>query len=1089
MNADIKELLKAKGYNADAMEKDNVPVSEVKELLKAKGYNVDAMEKDGLFAGSTPAPRQVESKSTEPIESTSPTQPTPSPLGEDFGLMGALQGKEQPQNPFGDRNPMDTQPKETVNPDGTISTLTTGQPEDKQRAASKFLVDPITTGVGQAVAGARRSITLPLAKMLEDGLNSAGFDVGHESTENLKKVNSYIESYNKKHPDEFMHPSTVGSLISQVFVPIAKTKGVVIATEAFLSALDGIGKNNSYKDVPEDAAIGAAFGATSMWLFNQIAKRVGPLSYGTKLLIAKHPELTEEKALKILEGVPKEDQAYVLGQALDDSDFAGFFKGAIGKSNKDRLKLKWLGKQRNKSVADIIGDTESQVAEAKKYYGEMADMLAADSHNTFDFSPIAHSLDSLIKRYEGNPKALSIVNNMKADIEAGAGHMSARTALEFRQDLNYLLNRAKRYKEKEALELLKTSTDRFIKNNLSDDAFAMVEDATQNYARAMNNRDFIELLDKHTKKHITDWAGFKKALKEEKLDSPEVDKAIDVVNAFAKKFKLDKEFRNMTKTKGQNGTALSALGVRSWILQHILDPLDTAFVGSTRHKELIIQDEILKGIRKAGKPTDLINEILRNKKLNETLSKPELQATVAKVEQLLLPHKPDAATSVTLDGNEVRPLYATERGTIGDTPEAPAAREHFMDSIDNQPAALPAPREPQTQEALQLESGATKFVSPGGRVSMDMDMANPPKFQASTNTIDVHNIMNTVTANQRNLGVRLRLRLADSKTAKYGKGLSNEQLNLDREKSVNAINAIINKSEREALSRRDRETLIKGLARVRQIDKELDVRGYEETYQKSLDRDVPSQLDRPNRRYRIRSGSNQNTPNRQTGATPTLRNTSFTNMPDIHTFEESFKRLGRRNGINITRLSRTPNGDIKIHIEGAGTVHFYRGSRNYLAFNTTNFNNGSGIGGKFYKTVFDVSRELNIPYRNDNGLTEVNTIRLPINIYKYKLETGYNVLHSQQRLHTMAANAIRNLNSSLSRRGFTDLAHLTDAEIEKIGPKFGANSNIRTGVNSLKLYRKMARILASGGTLSLAILAPLIDAAYNEIEGKEDGSL
>lgn len=1023
MNADIKELLKAKGYNADAMEKDNIPVTEIKELLKTKGYNVDAMEKDGLFA--EPNTTIV---SQEPIE--------PGTQENSFGLMGALQGKEQ-QNPFGDRNPMGDTPKETINPEGTISTLTTGQPEDKQGAGSKFLVDPVTTDIGQAAAGARRSITLSLGKMLEDGLSSAGFDIGHESTENLKKVNKYIEDYNKQHSDEFIHPSTVGSLVSQLFVPMAKTKGVVIATEAFLSALDGIGKNNSYEDVLKDAAIGAAFGAGSMWLFNQIARRVGPLSYGTKILIAKHPELTMEKALEILKGVPKKDQAYVLGQALDDADFLGFFNGAVNRLNDDKLKLKWLAKQRNKSVADIIGDTEKQVTEAKKYYGEMADMLAADSHNTFAFSSIANSLDSLIRRYDSNPKALSIVNNMKADIAAGAGYMNVRTALEFRQDLNYLLNKAKRFKEKEALELLKNSTDKFIRNNLSEEAFAMVEDATKNYTRAMNNRDFIELLDKHTERHITDWIGFKKALKKEKLDSPEVDKAIDVVNVFTKKFKLDKEFRNITKTVGQSDTALSALGARSWVLQHILDPLDTLFVGSTRHKELIIQNELLKSIRKAGEPTDLVKEILKSKKLNETLSKQELQATAAKVEQLLLPHNPDAATSVTLGGNEVRPLYATERGAIGDTPVAPAAREHFMDAVDNRATALPAPREPKVTSPRELDIRATKPIS-------------TPRYRALNNLYKAANAIE-------------------------GTGSGSSGYVEDKE-LYNAIQQAIDNGYDEFAQL--------NLAIHRSLDGIYSVQP--QNLKRIVERIEPEIRNRATSNASTSPSGNIPAP-REPESGPTNSASSTSNIPDVKTFEEAFKLFGKRNGINITRLQKVSTGTIRIHIEGVGYVKF-KTRNNKLAFTTLTFRSGSKMGGKFYKTAFDVSKKFNIPY-NPGTLTSVNEIRLPINIYKYKQETGYNPLHSQNHLHTLVDDAIGTLNKALKRKGFTKVNDLSDADINTLAPKLGANKNIRTGVNSLKLYRKMSQILASGGTLSLTMLAPLIDAAYNEEEGKEDGSL
>ena len=190
----------------------------------------------------------------------------------------------------------------------------------------------------QAIAGMRQSVTLPLAKVLEDSLTAIGIDVGDRSSRDLSKVNKYIEDYNKKHPDQLIHPATIGNIASQIAVPMAKTVKGVAATEAVLSALHGIGQREDYDDVILDATIGATFGAGSMTLFNRLTRNLGPLSYEAKLLIDKHPELKvnfpdlnrQSMNEEILGGVTDEDPVKNLMYNFWDTTFSletGEWKG------------------------------------------------------------------------------------------------------------------------------------------------------------------------------------------------------------------------------------------------------------------------------------------------------------------------------------------------------------------------------------------------------------------------------------------------------------------------------------------------------------------------------------------------------------------------------------------------------------------------------------------------------------------------------------------------------------------------------------------------------------------------------------------
>lgn len=116
-------------------------------------------------------------------------------------------------------------------------------------------------GLEQFGAGIRQGVTLPILKVVEDTLGIEGI----ADTE-LKIVKEGIAKYNKQHPFQIIHPSTVGRLLSQSVVPIMKTKGAVAATEGLINALDGIGQNGTYNNVAEDAAIGAAFGFGGSWV-------------------------------------------------------------------------------------------------------------------------------------------------------------------------------------------------------------------------------------------------------------------------------------------------------------------------------------------------------------------------------------------------------------------------------------------------------------------------------------------------------------------------------------------------------------------------------------------------------------------------------------------------------------------------------------------------------------------------------------------------------------------------------------------------------------------------------------------------------
>lgn len=488
-----------------------------------------------------------------------------------------------------------------VQPEDSPTTMTIPEVEQSKMQSIENSDYP-----SQVVAGMMQSTALPIGKIVEDGLSKIGIDIGNESSRTLTKVNKYIKDYNAKHPDQVVHPATIGNIASQVAVPMAKGIKSVAATEAILSALHGIGQREDYDDVIQDATIGAAFGAGSMVLFNRLTRNLGPLSYEAKLLIDKHPELDEAGVLRTLDGVPKADQAYALSNIVED-DFVDFAAKAVKPDNKDKLLLKQQLAGRTKIIQNTIGNVDNQVLEAKDIYSKMVDEIAQNHPDSFKFDSMLPKLDGLIKRYDKTPsKALSIVNNMKADLGAGQGVMDTRTALQFRQDLNYLINKAKRFEEKALLKSMKDGVDTFLTKNLDEQTLGMVDHAITNYSRAMNNRDFIEVMSKYTKQKSTDWVGLQKALKAERLSSPEVDNAIEIVKGFSEKFKNDKQLRSAVKVKGQAEDPGGMLGIMSYAINASRDAL---IPFGKRHEELKIQEAILKSIRNAKNPVDVFRRM------------------------------------------------------------------------------------------------------------------------------------------------------------------------------------------------------------------------------------------------------------------------------------------------------------------------------------------------------------------------------------------------------------------------------------------------------------------------------------------------
>jgi hypothetical protein len=444
-------------------------------------------------------------------------------------------------------------------------------------------------------------------------------------------------------------------------------------------------------------------------------------------------------------------------------------------------------------------------------------------------------------------------------------------------------------------------------------------------------------------------------------------------------------------------------------------------------------------------------------------------------------------------------------------------RQYFsQEELNKTPRLVWQQPRPHTPEPTELPSGPTLYGSSaeGGRLSTEIDYSNPPDFmeeygsRISALTETFKSALTLINAGQKRLGAGTIPRgFASPSRRHYGEGLTDEQLTSDYRQAVANINAIVEKGQNEILSTRDISVLQDSMDIAHQIRLERTKRIYETGYYMDLPRGRPTIDDRPGAYtpYRtttrepaetttpVASASEQGT----SGVHRITMTTPHVQMPERlrsaltrggvsqrqaleHIAEELKHRLSQL-GLSDGVETSVRGGYVNLHIGGRRRADFYVGGNGEVHVDTTGFVSGSGEGAKFYNALFDIYREYGLKH-SVGGLWDVNKIRLPINAYRYKLETGYNPL-SEADARSLIERAIRIINAKLSTNRFPGLAGLSEEQLVSAGRILGANPDVRAGPSTLRLYKRIRGILASGGTLTLAAIAPYLEDAYSEEEG------
>ena len=185
------------------------------------------------------------------LENSEPSQT------DNLGVGSYLNGAtDQPKAELSGVTDYGTANDPTVNSDGTISTVSTGQPSDYTGAFTKDVIAPVEAGTGQLIAGTRKPIA-GTAKVINDGLAALGLPNEKATTDKaVRTLADYTDRYNEKNPDQMMHPSTIGELLTYSAVPVGSGVTTAATAGGAISFVGAIGDNKDYSEATKDAIIG-----------------------------------------------------------------------------------------------------------------------------------------------------------------------------------------------------------------------------------------------------------------------------------------------------------------------------------------------------------------------------------------------------------------------------------------------------------------------------------------------------------------------------------------------------------------------------------------------------------------------------------------------------------------------------------------------------------------------------------------------------------------------------------------------------------------------------------------------------------------
>lgn len=812
------------------------------------------------------------------------------------------------------------------------------------------------------------------------------------------------------------------------------------------------------------------------------------LSTEAKYIINRHPNLTEDEVIQTLQGVKTADQAYALSRMLGETGYIRQAVRAEGDAPAGMLRAD-LEDARAK-ILQTVGTVD--VAQAKAKYADMVKAIAGDYKNVHNASGITEDLDFLERFYGVTPSAGNrVVTQMKATLGDNP-NINLSDALEFRADLSHLISKATRGKEKVKLNSIKENLDGFINSVATPEQKSMIDEAIGTYSRTMQNRDVLELVEKNTKDGIAvNWTKLHRDLNDANLRSPEAVDALRIAEAFSKRFGNDKKLLNIAMPAGSSPDSGGVLGAWGYVINHLKDTL--ALYGN-RAENLKIQKAILKSLKNGRTNLDFVDNLKANKdipdevtKIFEELNKVPEQIPyktgarqtgdvnlepiitpvggtekVVPVEQVIPPLSENKALQQSLDKIPTKPSNATER----ETPYSPQSEEsgiQVANEIYRQGSHLAERRIEELQgygdrtiaETAELRTLQDHMIEAGTRHKDDVVRTTDlPEAARITNGDDGYYYIELPPYNGTNvLGQSGRTPTEVRRLAEDTFGRFNIPLASNAE--IKAANGGSTSSQ--------------GIAETLSPSTRTPIQQAEETFN-TLRRDIQ-------RLERVRVADRTPQQSAQLSEMRRERLLASREVERLRAGGEGADRLFNsfRSSDHTIEVVDRGNGSFTLSFNGNRVPMTIR-TNGIVSLNTQGFAQGSGQGAQFYKEFYKALDAAGLKH-NVSGLTNVNQMRLPINIYKHKLDTGnLPITGGQAKLQSLMRDAIRKINEVAGR----EVKYLTDGQLEELAKRTGPMRDVHAGVNSLKLYRKAARLLSDGRALSIGALAPLINAAYEE---------
>jgi hypothetical protein len=886
------------------------------------------------------------------------------------------------------------------------------------------------------------------------------------------------------------------------------------------------------------------------------------LSKEAKYILNRNPNITEEQVVQALQGVKTTDQAYALSRMLGETGYIRQAVRADGDVAAGALRAD-LEVARDK-ILQTVGTVD--VAQAKAKYADMVQAIAGDYQNVHNATPILEDLNFLERFYGVTPSTGNrVVTQMKATLVENP-NINLSDALEFRADLNHLISKATRGKEKVKLNSIKENLDGFINSVATLEQKSMIDDAIGTYSRTMQNRDVLDLVERNTKDGIAvNWTKLHRDLNDANLRSPEAVDALRIAEAFSKRFGNDKKLLNIAMPQGSSPDSGGVLGAWGYVINHLKD---TLAVYGNRAENLKIQKAILKSIKSGTTNLDFVNKLKANGDVPDEVSKifenllqipykagarqtgdvnlepiitpvggTEAKAVPKVVEEAIpkpsnvLEAPPAEMPRPAILEDELLTLIRRRRELAGETgfeglssAELLAKRNEMLNTPErnrnnawwqeweevNQayaraPAAsneMPSTKPPEVDTTIErpysrLEDkrGPRTYEDPGDIKQFKQfdDLPDSKRTEELRSAITQLEAGNTITINGKtfdkfhlyldedgeatislplieaisrntNSNNKIFSRLPRYLQDKYS-SLQDKIDNLDTGKEdygntytnlVEAKNKILNKSEGAVM------------------DTSATLAQAEESFN-TLRRDI-SRLERVRVADRTPQQTEQLAEMRRDRLIASREVERLSNtIPKAEQFFNSF-----RNSNHTIEVVDRGNGSFTLSFNGNRVPMTIR-NNNTVSLNTQGFTEGTGQGTKFYEEFYTALDAAGLKH-NISGLTLINTMRLPINIYRHWLKTGnLPIAGGPQKLQNLMRDAIR----KISEVAGTDIRHLTDSQIPSLATRTGPMRGVHAGEASLKLYRKAARLLGENRNLSVIALAPLINAAYEEGEENE----